>query len=91
MFKQSTSGKVRNAHTWHKCKKDQGRMWRGVLECCKLGGPLFATPCKRWDLKMISNIILACIVMHYKIIDDELNANLESLYERDAPNNLQRV
>ena len=29
--------------------------------------------------------------MHYKIIDDELNANLESLYERDAPNNLQRV
>lgn len=39
---------------------------------------------------MTSNIMFACIVIDNMIIEDELNTNLEPLYDSDAPNNLRR-
>ena len=48
----------------------------------------------RWAIicnpEMISNIMFACVVIHNMIIENELNTNLEPLYDPDAPNNLWR-
>ena len=50
----------------------------------------YSQPRAAVDPEMISNIMFACIVIYniYMIIKDELNANLEPLYDPDAPNNL---
>ena len=39
-------------------------------------------PVRQWDLKTISDIMLACIVMHNMIIEDEHGLSLEHLYDR---------
>ena len=39
-------------------------------------------PVWQWDLKTISDIMLACIIMHNMIVEDEQGLSLEHLYER---------
>ena len=39
-------------------------------------------PVRQWDLKTIFNIMLACIIMHNMIVEDEHGLSLEHLYER---------
>ena len=58
-------------------RKDVERCF-GVLQaqCAIIRNPMW-----QWDPEMISNIMFACIVIHNIIIEDELNANLETLYD----------
>ena len=39
-------------------------------------------PIRQWDLKTISDIMLACIIMHNMIVEDKHGLSLEHLYER---------
>jgi hypothetical protein len=34
-------------------------------------------PCQLWDMSTISNIILACVIMHNMVIEDEGSNNME--------------
>jgi hypothetical protein len=41
-------------------------------------------PCRQWDLDTITDIMLACVILHNMIIEDEKDCNLESLFENDV-------
>ncbi len=40
-----------------------------------------ANPCKQWDQEVITNILMACVVLHNMTIEDEHNLNLEPSFD----------
>jgi hypothetical protein len=40
-------------------------------------------PCRQWDLDTITDIMVACVILHNMIIDNEKDNNLESLFDDD--------
>jgi hypothetical protein len=53
------------AQTWFLFSNLQA--WFGVV----------ANPCKQWDQEVITDILMACVVLHNMTIEDEHNLNLE--------------
>ena len=39
-------------------------------------------PCRQWELETINDIMMCCIVLHHKIIDDERDLNLEPIFHK---------
>ncbi len=38
-------------------------------------------PCRQWDVDTIANIMIACVISHNMIMEDERDHNLEALFE----------
>jgi hypothetical protein len=46
---------------------------------------IIKNPVRQWDLGVITNIMIACIIMHNMIIEDERDLGLEPLVDLGAP------
>jgi hypothetical protein len=62
-------------------RKDVERAF-GVLQA---RWDIIKNPVRHWDLGVITNIMMACIIMHNMIIEDENELGLEPVVETVAP------
>jgi hypothetical protein len=40
-------------------------------------------PCRQWELDTITNIMIACVIVHNMIIEDKQGHNLEQLFQEN--------
>ncbi len=61
-------------------KNQQGKMWSNVLGSYKKW-KIIEKPLRQWYLDTIFDMMFTCIILHNTIIKDELDCDLESLFE----------
>ena len=82
LYNPSTNHKMKEHFTncQEGARKDVERAF-GVLQA---RWKIVKNPVRQWDLETISNIMMACIIMHNMIIEDECGLRLEAFQDWDV-------
>jgi hypothetical protein len=73
--------KQKNKLNLWKHRKHAERILKDFLVLRKLGLPLFVIHLVFWDKKILINIMIACVILHNMIIEDERDLSLEFFFD----------